>query len=76
MTATELYNRETDVKSYEIPEKWKDSFNKFMFGSTMGADVDENGKVLNYVYYRIDFRYWYWENEDIIKRDEKIDTII
>ncbi len=76
MTAKELYDRGTDVRDYEIPTEWFESFKKFMFGSTCTADVDENGKVINYVYYIHDFRGWYHLNEKQIVRDEKLNKII
>ena len=47
-----------------------------MFGQTCTADVDENGKVINLVYYGHDFRRWYHMNKTEIERDEKIDSII
>lgn len=76
MNAKELYDRGTDVKDYEIPEKWKDSFTKFMFGSTCYADVDEENQVINYVYYIWDFKRWYHINKTQIEREEKLDIII
>lgn len=75
MTLKELYARGTDVKDYEIPSEWFESFEKFMFGSACTADVDENGKVVNYVYYIQDFRKWYELNQKQIVRDEKINNI-
>ena len=76
MTLKELYDRGTNVREYEIPDKWKESFNQFIFGSTCLADVDEDGNVLSYVYYSHDFRRWYHINQTEIERDEKIDSII
>ena len=76
MTLKELYDRGTDIREFEIPEKWRKSFNEFMLGSTCLADVDENGNVVSYVYYSHDFRRWNHINQVEIERDEKIDSII
>jgi len=76
MTLKDLYDRGTDIREFEIPEKWRKSFNEFMFGSTCLADVDEDGNVVSYVYYYHDFRGWYHQNQAQIERDEKINSII
>jgi len=70
MKLKELYERETDVSECEIPNRWKESFNKFMFGQTC---LMEDGK---FVYYYHDFRIWYHINQTQIERDEKIDSVI
>ena len=45
MNLKELYEANVDVRDSQIPDEWKDSFNKFIFGSTCQADVDEDGNV-------------------------------
>jgi len=76
MKLRELYERGTDVRDFEIPTEWRESFDRFMFGSTCLADVDEDGKPINFIYYYHDFRGWYHQNQKQIERDEKIDNII
>ncbi len=75
MTLKELYNANIDVRESQIPEEWRESFNKFMFGSTCSAEVDEYGNVKEFIYYACDFRAWYFQNEEAIERDIKIDEI-
>ena len=75
MTLKELYDANIDVRDSQIPEEWKDNFNKFIFGSTCLADVDESGKVKEFIYYACDFRGWYFQNKEAIERDIKIDDI-
>lgn len=75
MTLKELYNANVDVRESQIPVEWKESFNKFMMGSTCLADVNEDGSVKEYIYYACDFRAWYFQNQQAIERDIKIDEI-
>ncbi len=75
MTLKELYEANIDVKESQIPKEWKESFDKFIFGSTCLAEVDEEGKVKEFIYYACDFRGWYYENKEAIERDIKIDEL-
>lgn len=75
MTLKELYNANVDVKESQIPEEWKESFNKFIFGSTCLADVNEDGSIKEYIYYACDFRAWYFQNQKAIERNIKINEI-
>jgi hypothetical protein len=75
MNLKELYEANVDVRDSQIPEEWKESFNKFIFGSTCLADVDEDGSVKEFIYYACDFRGWYFKNKEAIERDIKIDEI-
>lgn len=76
MNLKELYDRNTDVKESEIPENWKDSFTKFMFGQTCLADTNPDGSVKEFIYYSHDFRRWYHINQNQIERDLKINQVI
>lgn len=75
MTLKELYNANVDVKESQIPEEWKESFNKFIFGSTCLAETNEDGSIKEYIYYACDFRAWYFQNQKAIERDIKINKI-
>ena len=75
MTLKELYNANVDVRESQIPEEWKESFFKFIMGSTCSAEVDEDGNIKEYIYYACDFRAWYFQNEQAIERDIKINEI-
>ena len=72
---TEIYLENRDIRDSDIPEIWKDSFNRFMTGQTCQAEVDEDGKVKEFIYYACDFRAWYHQNKEAIERDIKIDQI-
>ena len=74
-TLKELYNDNVDVRDSDIPEMWKESFGNFMIGQTCQAEVDEDGKVKEFIYYSHDFRRWYNMNKQAIERDIKIDQI-
>jgi len=76
MTLKELYEAKIDVRDSQIPDEWKESFNKFIFGSTCYADVDEDENVKEFIYYGSDFRTWYFRNQQAIERDIKIDNIV
>ncbi len=75
MNLKELYEANVDVRESQIPEEWKESFNKFIFGSTCLADVDEDGNIKEFIYYACDFRACYFKNQEAIERDIKIDEI-
>jgi hypothetical protein len=75
MTLKELYESNVDVKESQIPEEWKESFNKFIFGSTCLAETNEDGTIKEFIYYACDFRSWYFQNKEAIERDIKIDQI-
>ncbi len=73
---TEIYLGSTDVRDSEIPDIWKESFNKFIFGQACLADLNEDGSVKEFIYYLSDFRRWYYINKRSIERDVKIDSIL
>jgi hypothetical protein len=75
-TLKELYESKRDIRESEIPLEWKKSFLKFMIGSTITADLNEDGSVKEYVYYIHDFRDWYNRNKFIIERDSTINDIL
>ena len=75
-TLKEIYESGKDVKESQIPKEWKESFNKFMFGSTCLADLNKDGSIKEFIYYSHDFRQWYNKNKKVIERDEKINKII
>ena len=72
----QVYAEGRDVKDSDIPQIWKESFNQFMTGQTCQAELDEDGKVKEFIYYACDFRTWYHENKEAIERDIKIDQVI
>jgi len=80
MNLKELYESNIisrdDVRYSQIPDEWKESFNKFIFGSGCYADFDEDGNVKDFVYYGSDFRAWYFRNKEAIERDIKIDKLL
>ena len=67
MNLKEIYDSGEDVRDSQIPEKWKSSFEKFMFGQ---------GNIKEFIYFSEDFRRWYFQNEKEILRDINIDIII
>jgi hypothetical protein len=75
MTLKELYEANIDVRESQIPVEWRESFFKFMIGSTLTAEVNEDGSIKEFIYYACDFRGWYYENKEAIERDIKIDEI-
>lgn len=75
MTLKELYEADVDVKESQIPLEWRESFFKFMIGSTLTAELNEDGSIKEYIYYACDFRGWYYENKEAIERDIKIDEV-
>lgn len=75
MTLKEIYEANIDIKESQIPEEWKESFFKFIMGSTCSAEVDEDGNIKEYIYYACDFRAWYFQNKQAIERDIKINEI-
>jgi len=71
MYISKLVNDKKDVKFNDIPLDWRDSFQKFMFGSTIYSD-DEG----NYIVYYHDFIKWYYENKKELDREIKINNIL
>jgi hypothetical protein len=76
MTLKELYEADVDVKESQIPIEWRESFFKFMLGSTCTAEVNEDGTVKELIYYACDFRAWYFQNQQAIERDIKINDVV
>jgi hypothetical protein len=76
MTLKELYDANVDVRESQIPVEWRESFFKFMMGSTCSAETNEDGSVKEFIYYACDFRGWYFQNKEAIERDIKIDNIV
>ena len=72
----QVYDSGRDVRDSDIPQMWKESFGNFMMGQTCQAEVDENGKVKEFIYYSHDFRMWYHMNQEAIERDIKIDDVL
>jgi hypothetical protein len=75
-TLKELYNANLDVRDSDIPVEWKESFSRFMFGSTCQAETNEDGTIKEFIYYACDFRGWYFQNKEAIERDIKIDKVL
>jgi hypothetical protein len=71
----ELYEANINVKESQIPIEWKESFFKFIIGSTCQAEVNEDGSK-EFIYYACDFRGWYLQNKEAIERDIKLDDIL
>ena len=76
MNLKEIYDSGEDVRESQIPEKWKVSFDKFMFGQGCLADLNDDKTIKEYIYFSVDFRRWYFQNEREILRDINIDKII
>lgn len=76
MNLKELYEDNVDVRDSQIPDEWKESFNKFIFGSTCYSGVDEDGNFKEFIYYACDFRAWYFQNQKAIERDIRIDNTL
>jgi len=76
MTLKEIYEANIDVRESQIPKEWKESFNKFMYGSTCLAETNEDGSVKEFIYYACDFRAWYFQNQKAIERNIKIDNTL
>ena len=72
----EIFEENRDIRESEIPDIWKESFNKFIFGQTCCAEYNEDGSFKEFVYYACDFRRWYHQNSTAIERDIKINQII
>jgi len=75
MNLKEIFNSGEDVRDSQIPEKWKSSFEKFMFGQGCLADLNEDETIKEFIYFSEDFRRWYRINEKSILRDIKITSI-
>jgi len=76
MNLKEIYDSGEDVRKSQIPEKWKESFDKFMFGQGCFAELNDDETIKEYIYFSQDFRMWYFQNEKEILRDINIDIII
>lgn len=76
MTLKQIYEANIDIRESQIPEDWKESFNKFMMFSTCLAETNEDGSVKEFIYYACDFRAWYFQNQKEIERDIKIDNTL
>ena len=72
----EIFEENRDIRESEIPDIWKESFNKFMFGSTCCVETNEDGSIKEFIYYACDFRSWYYQNQKAIERDIQINKII
>ena len=72
----QVYEAGRDVRDSDIPEIWKESFGQFMTGQTCQAEVGEDGKVKEFIYYSHDFRMWYNMNQQSIERDIKIEDVL
>ena len=75
MNLKELYLRQRDVREIDIPVKWKESFNTFMFGKTCAIEHKDDGSI-QFVYYWRDFSHWYEENKIQIVRELKLDELL
>jgi hypothetical protein len=71
MILTQLYNKKENIEISSIPNEWKESFEKFMYGQTYYIDAD-TGKEMAYY---SDYARWYFRNKKAIIREEKIDQI-
>lgn len=76
MNLKEVYEANRAIRESEIPEIWKDSFNRFMFGQTCCAETNEDGSIKEFIYYACDFRNWYNQNKTEIERDIKIEETL
>jgi hypothetical protein len=75
-TLKELYNANVDVRDSDIPVEWKESFSRFIMGSTCQAETNEDGTIKEFIYYACDFRGWYFQNKEAIERDIKINNVL
>jgi hypothetical protein len=64
------------VRESQITEHWRESFNKFMFGSTCLVELNSDESFKEFIYYSWDFKRWYNQNKIEIERDKKINKII
>ena len=71
----EILEEQRDIRDSEIPEIWKESFYKFIFGQACRGEYNDDG-VLELIYYHCDFHHWYYINEKSIERDIKINNIL
>jgi len=73
----EIYEECRDIRESEIPDIWKESFNRFMIGQTCSAEYEEDGRTIKeLIYYGCDFRIWYKQNKEVIERDIRIDETL
>lgn len=76
MNLKEVYESKRDVRDSDIPNEWKESFNKFMMGQACQAETNEDGSVKEFIYYYYDFSRWYYMNQKAIERDVKINDVL
>ena len=76
-TLKELFDANVDVRDSYIPEHWRSSFDKFIYGQgcLMEDKLDGSGEK-EYVYFACDFQRWYYQNQAVIERELKINQII
>jgi len=75
MKLVQIYAEGRDIKDSEIPDEWRESWNKFIMGQTCMIETNEEG-VRETVYYSNDFRRWYHMNQTAIERDSRINDIL
>ncbi|NBP58803.1 hypothetical protein EBU71_20115 [bacterium] len=75
MKLVQIYAEGRDIKDSEIPDEWRESWNKFIMGQTCMIETNEEG-VRETVYYSHDFRKWYHMNQTAIERDSRINDIL
>ena len=75
MKLVQIYAEGGDIKDSEIPDEWRESWNKFIMGQTCMIETNEEG-VRETVYYSHDFRKWYHMNQTAIERDSRINDIL
>ena len=73
----ELFDANVDVRDSFIPEYWRPSFDKFIYGQSclMEEKLDGSGEK-EFVYFASDFQRWYYQNQAVIERELKINQII
>jgi len=76
-TLKELFDANVDVRDSFIPEHWRESFDKFIYGQscTMQDKLDGSGEK-EFVYFSTDFRRWYYQNQTAIERELKINNLL
>ncbi len=72
----QVYDSGRDVRDSDIPQIWRESFNRFMTGQTCQAETNEDGSIKEFIYYSHDFRMWYNMNQQAIERDIKIEGVL
>jgi hypothetical protein len=71
-----LFNKEK-IYDEDIPNKFKESFFKHMFGCTVGLEYSDTENLKNPMvyYYTSDFKRWYYKNQTKIERHYKFKKI-